>query len=126
MSVVIRSDLLPFFLSLGLSTFTDIRGMPPTLKEKPEELWQLEEHSPFPDEVEIVVFEDRPLLGYFRPKGNLNTPFTRDNIIEVISMASIAYFKKSVSKGICIGMYKTAIYSKKDFTYSRADLFLRI
>ena len=124
--MVIRSDLLPFFLSLGLSTFTDIRGMPPTLKEKPEELWQLEEHSPFPDEVEIVVFEDCPLKGYIRPKGNLNTPFTTENIIEGSTMFSIAYFKKSVSKGICIGMYKTAIYSKKDFTYSRADLFLRI
>ena len=67
MSVVNRSDLLPFFLSLGLSTFTGIRGLPPTLKEKPEELWQLKEHIPFPDEVEIVVFEDRPLKGYIRP-----------------------------------------------------------
>ena len=61
------------------------------------------------------MFEDRPLKGYIRPKGNLNTPFTRDNIIDVNSMFSIAYFKKSVPKGICTGMYKTAIYSKKRF-----------
>ena len=123
MSVVIRFDLLPFFLSLGLSTFTDIKGMPPTLKEKPEELWQLEEHSPFPDEVEIVVFEEHPLKGYIRPKGNLNTPFTMENIIEVSPMFSIVYFKKFVSKGICIGIYKTAIYSKKDFTNTPEQIY---
>lgn len=115
--MVIRFDLLPFFLSLGLSTFTDIKGMPPTLKEKPEELWQLEEHSPFPDEVEIVVFEEHPLKGYIRPKGNLNTPFTMENIIEIV------YFKKFVSKGICIGIYKTAIYSKKDFTNTPEQIY---
>ena len=123
MSVVIRFDLLPFFLSLGLSTFTDIKGMPPTLKEKPEELWQLEEHSPFPDEVEIVVFEEHPLKGYIRPKENLNTPFTMENIIEVSPMFSIVYFKKFVSKGICIGIYKTAIYSKKDFTNTPEQIY---
>ena len=123
MSVVIRFDLLPFFLSLGLSTFTDIKGMPPTLKEKPEELWQLEEHRPFPDEVEIVVFEEHPLKGYIRPKGNLNTPFTMENIIEVSPMFSIVYFKKFVSKGICIGIYKTAIYSKKDFTNTPEQIY---
>ena len=123
MSVVIRFDLLPFFLSLGLSTFTDIKGMPPTLKEKREELWQLEEHSPFPDEVEIVVFEEHPPKGYIRPKGNLNTPFTMENIIEVSPMFSIVYFKKFVSKGICIGIYKTAIYSKKDFTNTPEQIY---
>ena len=81
--------------------------MPPTLKEKPEELWQPEEHSPFPDEVEIAVFEDRPLKGYIRPKGNLNTPFTTESIIE----------------GSPIFSYKTAIYSKKDFTYSPKQIY---
>ena len=91
--------------------------MPPTLKEKPEELWQLEEHSPFPDEVEIVVFEEHPLKGYIRPKGNLNTPFTMENIIEIV------YFKKFVSKGICIGIYTTAIYSKKDFTNTPEQIY---
>ncbi|CAH3127800.1 unnamed protein product, partial [Pocillopora meandrina] len=35
---------------------------------------------------QVVVFEDRPLKGYIRPKGNLNTPFTRDNIIDVNSI----------------------------------------
>ena len=69
------------------------------------------------------MFKDCPLKGYIRPKGNLNTPFTRDNIIEGSPMFSIAYFKKSVSNGICIGMYKTAIYSKKDFTYSPEQIY---
>ena len=119
MSVVIRSDLLLFHPSIGLSTFTDIRKMPNTLKEKPEELWQLDEHSPFPDEVEIVVFEDRPFKGYIRPRRDLDTPFTNDNIIEVNPMFLTAYF--------CIGLYKTAIYSKKRFYIQfRAVLFLRI
>ena len=87
--------------------------MPEILKENPEELWQLDEHSPFPDEVEIVVFEDRPLKGYIRPKGNLNTPFTKDNIIEVNLMFLIAYIKSPFRKELCIGMYKTAIFSKR-------------
>ncbi|XP_066025443.1 uncharacterized protein [Pocillopora verrucosa] len=78
-----RGNILP--CSPGLSTFTDIRKMPNTLKEKPEELWQLDEHSPFPDEVEIVVFEDRPFKGYIRPRRDLDTPFTKDNIIEMLS-----------------------------------------
>ena len=127
MSVVIRSDLLLFHPSIGLSTFTDIRKMPNTLKEKPEELWQLDEHSPFPGEVEIVVYEDRPFKGYIRPRRDLDTPFTKDNIIEVNPMFLTAYFRKSVSKGTCIGMYKTTIYSKKRFYIQfRAVLFLRI
>ena len=90
--------------------------MPEDLQRNPEELWQLDEHSPFPDEVEIVVFEDRPLKGYIRPKGNLNTPFTKDNIIEVNLMFLIAYIKSPFRKELCIGMYKTAIFfPKKDF-----------
>ena len=87
--------------------------MPEYLQRNPEELWQLDEHSPFPDEVEIVVFEDRPLKGYIRPKGNLNTPFTKDNIIEVNLMFLIAYIKSPFRKELCIGMYKTAIFFKK-------------
>ncbi|RMX54303.1 hypothetical protein pdam_00011985, partial [Pocillopora damicornis] len=43
----------------------------------------LDEHSPFPDEVEIVVPDDRPFKGYIKPKGDLDTPFTKDNIIEL-------------------------------------------
>ena len=90
--------------------------MPECLKRKPEELWQLDEHSPFPDEVEIYVRDDRPYKGYIRPKGNLNTPFTRDNIIEVNLMFLIAYIKSPFRKELCIGMYKTAIFfPKKDF-----------
>ena len=81
--------------------------MPPHLKENLEELWQLGEHSPFPNEVEIVVYQDYPFHGYIKPREDLDTPFTRDNIIEVNPMFLIAYFKKSVSP--CIGMYKTAV-----------------
>ena len=73
--------------------------MPEILKENPEELWQLNEHIPFPDEVEIVVPEGRSFKRYIRPKGDLDTPFTKDNIIEVNPMFLIAYIKKSVSKG---------------------------
>ena len=51
--------------------------MPDNLKKKREELWQLDEGSPFPDELEIIVPEDRPYKGCFRPKENLNTPFTK-------------------------------------------------
>ena len=117
-----------FFLSIGLSTFTDFRRMPEYLQRNPEELWQLDEHSPFPDEVEIVVLEDRPLKGYIRPKGNLNTPFTKDNIIEVNLMFLIAYIKSPFRKELCIGMYKTAIFfHKKDFQRDfQKDSFLRI
>ena len=90
--------------------------MPEHLKMEPEKLWQLDEHSPFPDEVEIVVPDDRPYKGYIRPKRNLNTPFTRDNIIEVNLMFLIAYIKSPFRKELCIGMYKTAIFfPKKDF-----------
>ena len=88
-----------FFLSIGLSTFTDFRRMPENLKRNPEELWQLDEHSPFPDEVEIVVPDDRPFKGYIKPKGDLDTPFTKDNIIEVNPTFLIAYFKKIRFKG---------------------------
>ena len=73
--------------------------MPPHLKENLEELWQLGEHSPFPNEVEIVVYQDCPFHGYIKPREDHDTPFTRDNIIEVNPMFLIAYFKKSVSKG---------------------------
>nr|XP_058941799.1 uncharacterized protein LOC131770104 [Pocillopora verrucosa] len=67
-----------------LSVFTNIEDMPDNLKKKREELWQLDEGSPFPDEVEIIVPEDRPYKGCIRPKENLNTPFTKDNIIEML------------------------------------------
>ena len=73
--------------------------MPDNLKKNRGELWQLDEGSPFPDEVEIIVPKDRPYKGYIRPKENLNTPFTKDNIIEVNAMFLIANIKKSVSKG---------------------------
>ena len=103
MSVVIRSNRLLFFLPSGLSVFTNIEDMPDDLKRKREELWQLDEGSPFPDEVEIIVPEDRPYKGCIRPKENLNTPFTKDNIIEVNAMFLIANIKKSVSKGTMYG-----------------------
>ncbi|XP_022803276.1 uncharacterized protein LOC111340663 [Stylophora pistillata] len=73
----------------GLSTFTDENKMPATLKEKPEQLWQLDSESPFPDEVDIIVPEDRPFKGYIRPKSDLNTPVTKDNVIEVNEMSFI-------------------------------------
>ena len=104
MSVAIHSDRLLFFLSIGLSVFTDFKRMPEILKENPEELWQLDEHSPFPDEVEIVVPDDRPFKGHIRPKGDLDTPFTKDNIIEVNLMFLIAYIKSPFRKELCIGM----------------------
>ena len=66
--------------------------MPENLKRNPEELT-------FPDEVEIVVPDDRPFKGHIKPKGDLDTPFTKDNITEVNPMFLIAYFKKSVPKG---------------------------
>ena len=98
--------------------------MPENLKRNPEELWQLDEHSPFPDEVEIVVPDDRPFKGHIRPKGGLETSFTKDNIIEVNPMFLIAYIKSLFRKELCIGMYKTAIFfPKKDF---QKDSFLRI
>ena len=103
MGVVIRSDRLLFFLPSGLSVFTNIEDMPHRLKKKREELWQLDVDSPFPDEVEIIVPEDRPYKAYIRPKENLKAPFTKDNIIEVNTMFLIANIKKSVSKGT---MYK--------------------
>ncbi|XP_066025442.1 uncharacterized protein [Pocillopora verrucosa] len=78
-----RGNILPHLP--GLSTFTDFRRMPENLKRNPEELWQLDEHSPFPDEVEIVVPDDRPFKGYIKPKRDLDTPFTKDNIIEMLS-----------------------------------------
>ena len=99
MGVVIRSDRLLFFLPSGLSVFTNIEEMPPPLKRKPQELWQLDEGSPFPDEVEIIVPEDRPHKACIRPKENLKPPCTKDNIIEVNTMFLIANIKKSVSKG---------------------------
>ena len=98
-----------FFLSIGLSTFTDFRRMPENLKRNPEELWQLDEHSPFPDEVEIVVPDDRSFKGHIRPKRDLDTPFTKDNIIEVNPMFLIAYIKSSFRKELCIGMYKNGV-----------------
>ena len=84
--------------------------MPENLKRNPEELWQLDEHSPFPDEVEIVMPDDRPFKGHIRPKGGLETSFTKDNIIEVNPMFLIAYIKSPFRKELCIGMYKTAIF----------------
>ena len=83
--------------------------MPEYLQRNPEELWQLDEHSPFPDEVEIVVPDDRPFKGYIKPKGDLDTPFTKDNIIEVNPMFLIAYIKSSFRKELCIGMYKNGV-----------------
>ena len=44
--------------------------MPENLKRNPEELWQLDKHSPNPDEVEIVVPDDRPFKGYITPQGD--------------------------------------------------------
>ena len=99
MSVVIRSDRLVFSLPLGLSVFTNVQSMPYVLREKLEMLWLLDGDSPFPDEVEIIVPDDRPYKAYIRPKENLNTPFTKDNVIEVNTMFLIANIKKSVSKG---------------------------
>ena len=64
--------------------------MPKNLKGNPEELWQLNEHSPFPDEVEIVVPHDRPYQGHIKPKEDSHTTFTKDNIIEVNPMSLIA------------------------------------
>ena len=87
--------------------------MPEILKENPEELWQLNEHSPFPDEVEIVVPEGRSFKRYIRPKGDLDTPFTKDNIIEVNPMFLIA----------CIELQ---FFSKKGLYTVQADLFLII
>ena len=87
--------------------------MPEDLKRNPEELWQLDEHGPFPDEVEIVMPDDRPFKGHIRPKGGLETSFTKDNIIEVNPMFLIAYIKSPFQKELCIGMYKTAIFFKK-------------
>lgn len=69
----------------GLSTFTNRRDMPPFLRERPEELWQLDRNSPFPEEVDIVVFEDQWWKGYIKPKGDLGTSVTRDNLIEMLS-----------------------------------------
>ena len=100
--------------------------MPENLKRNPEELWQLDEHSPFPDEVEIVVLDDRPFKGYIKPKGDLDTPFTKDNIIEVNPMFLIAYLKKKTfQRELWIDMYKAEIFSKKDFTYSLEQFFLK-
>ena len=100
--------------------------MPENLKRNPEELWQLDEHSPFPDEVEIVVLDDRPFKGYIKPKGDLDTPFTKDNIIEVNPMFLIAYLKKKTfQRELWIGMYKAEIFSKKDFTYSLEQFFFK-
>ena len=100
--------------------------MPEDLKRNPEELWQLDEHSPFPDEVEIVVPDDRPFKGYIKPKGDLDTPFTKDNIIEVNPMFLIAYLKKKTfQRELWIGMYKAEIFSKKDFTCSLEQFFLK-
>ena len=64
--------------------------MPPSLRENREKLWQLDEHSPFPNEVEIIVYKDRPYKGYIRPREDLNTPFTKENIIEVNPMFLIS------------------------------------
>ena len=90
--------------------------MPEYRKREPEKLWQLDEHSPFPDEVEIYVPKDRSFKGHIRPKGGLETSFTKDNIIEVNPMFLIAYIKSPFRKELCIGMYKTAIFfPKKDF-----------
>lgn len=80
--------------------------MPPDSIKNREELWQLGEYSPFPNELEIVVYQGRPFHGYIKPREDLKSPFTRDNIIEVNPMFFISYFKKSVSKGT---MYKTAV-----------------
>ena len=85
--------------------------MPEYLQRNPEELWQLDEHSPFPDEVEIIVPDDRPFKGYIKPKGDLDTPFTKDNIIEVNAIFLIAYsilkicFKGNYVK-VCIKLYR--------------------
>ena len=73
--------------------------MPENLKGNPEELWLLDEHSPFPDEVEIIVPDDRPFKGYIKPKGDLDTPFTKDNIIEVNAIFLRTYSKKSAPRG---------------------------
>ena len=102
--------------------------MPEYLQRNPEELWQLDEHSPFPDEVEIVMPDDRPFKGHIRPKGGLETSFTKDNILEVNPMFLIAYIKSPFRKELCIGMYKTAIFfHKKDFQRDfQKDSFLRI
>ena len=98
--------------------------MPENLKRNPEELWQLDEHSPFPDEVEIVMPDDRPFKGHIRPKGGLETSFTKDNIIEVNPMFLIAYIKSPFRKELCIGMYKTAIFSKKRFSKRFSKRFI--
>ena len=102
--------------------------MPENLKRNPEELWQLDEHSPFPDEVEIIVPDDRPFKGYIKPKGDLDTPFTKDNIIEVNPMFLIAYLKKNpFQRELWIGMYNAAIFFQKRFYIQfRAVLVLRI
>lgn len=77
-----EGDILP--QSPGLSTYIDFRKMPEYRKREPEKLWQLDEHSPFPDEVEIYVPKDRSFKGHIRPKGGLETSFTKDNIIEML------------------------------------------
>ena len=98
-SVVIRSGPLLFFLPIGLSNFTDIKKMPLSLKKDPEKLWQLDERSLIPDEVEIFVPGGLPFKADIRPRGDLDTPFTKDNIIEVNPMLFIAYVKKIRFKG---------------------------
>ena len=45
-----------------------------------------------------------------------NTPFSKDNIVEVNTMFLIAYLKNPFQREL--GMYKAAIFSENDFTYS--------
>ena len=73
--------------------------MTPSLRRDPEKLWQLDERSLIPDEVEIYEPAGLPFKLHIKPREDLDIPFTKDNIIEVNPMLFIAYVKKIRFKG---------------------------
>ena len=73
--------------------------MTPSLRRDPEKLWQLDERSLIPDEVEIYEPAGLPFKLHIKPREDLDIPFTKDNIIEVNPMLFIAYVEKIRFKG---------------------------